>query len=523
MRARTVLSVVSGVSIGLGGLVAVPAASRPAAPVALTRGELRWLARVTFGIDTATVARYRALGREKFLDEQLHPSGSDPENLAAAIAAIPVTRQTAQALFAANRAEQQRINTLTSDDDKQKAREAINKAGNQAIYETTKRQLMRALESPSQLREQLTWFWMNHFSVFSGKANVRWTVAEYEEQAVRAHALGRFSDLVMATATSPAMLEYLDNAQSAVGKINENYARELMELHTLGVSGGPSGSTYTQGDVQELARVLTGAGLNVTDIPPKLPANQQALYARHGLFEFNPARHDFGAKMVLGHAIAGRGLAEIEDAVELLCRQAATARFISTKLATYFVADEPPPALVERMTRTFQKTDGSIAPVLREMFLDTAFIAALNAPAPKLEKFKDPMQFVVSSMRLAYDGKTITNYHPAVNWLQQLGEPLYGRVTPDGYALTEAAWSSSGQLVRRFEIARAIGSGNAGLFNNDDNTPGPSTGFPLLTSRLFFDAIDPALGARARDALGRTSSQQEWNTILLASPDWMQR
>jgi len=123
------------------------------------------------------------------------------------------------------------------------------------------------------------------------------------------------------------------------------------------------------------------------------------------------------------------------------------------------------------MTRTFQKTDGSIAAVLHEMFLDSAFLAPLNTAAGALEKFKDPMQFVVSSMRLAYDGKTITNYHPAVGWLQQLGEPLYGRVTPDGYPLTEGAWSSSGQLVRRFEIARAIGSGNAGLFNNDDKYP----------------------------------------------------
>ena len=520
MRAGTVLSVASLV---VAGLVAVPAASKSTVPALLTRGELRWLGRVTFGIDTATVARYRALGRERFLDEQLHPPASDPANLAATLAAIPVTQQTAQARLAANRAEQQRINTLTNDDDKQKARDALNRSGNQAVYETTKRQLMRALESPSQLREQMTWFWMNHFSVFSGKANIRWTLAEYEEQAVRAHALGRFSDLVMATATSPAMLEYLDNAQSAVGKINENYARELMELHTLGVSGGPSGSTYTQADVQELARVLTGVGLNFTDNRPKLPVNRQALYVRRDLFEFNPARHDFGAKTVLGHAIAGEGLAELEDAVALLCRQPATARFISTKLATYFIADEPPSALVERMARTFQKTDGSIAAVLRELFLDSAFLAGLNGPTATLEKFKDPMQFVVSSMRLAYDGKMITNYHPAVGWLQQLGEPLYGRVTPDGYPLTEAAWSSSGQLVRRFEIARAIGSGNAGLFNNDDNTPGPSTGFPMLTSRLFFDAIEPALGVRARDALGRTSSQQEWNTILLASPDWMQR
>ena len=520
MRARTVLFVAAVVLTRVAG---VPAASGPPAPAALTRGDLRWLARVTFGIDTAMVARYRALGRDKFLDEQLHPPAGDPLSLAAAVAALPVTRQSAQARLTANRTEQQRINTLTNDDDKQAARTVLNQAGNQAAYETTKRHLMRALESPSQLREQLTWFWMNHFSVFSGKANLRWTVAEYEEQAVRTHALGRFSDLVLATAVSPAMLEYLDNAQSAVGKMNENYARELMELHTLGVSGGPSGSTYTQGDVQELARVLTGVGLNMTDTAPRLSPTQQALYVRRGLFEFNPTRHDVGPKTVLGHAIGGQGLGELEDAVTFLCRQPATARFISTKLATYFVADEPPPALVERMARTFQKTDGDIGAVLHEMLLDRAFMAALNNPASPLEKFKDPMQFVVSSMRLAYDGKVITNYHPAIGWLQQLGEPLYGRVTPDGYPLTEAAWSSSGQMVRRFEIARALGSGNAGLFNNEDSTPGPSTGFPLLTSRLFFDAIDRTLGARAHEALGRTSSQQEWNTILLASPDWMQR
>jgi hypothetical protein len=165
---------------------------------------------------------------------------------------------------------------------------ALNQSGNQVVYETAKRHLTRALRSPAQLREQMTWFWMNHFTVFSGKANVRWTLAEYEEQSVRAHALGTFSDLVLATVTSPAMLEYLDNAQSAAGKINENYARELMELHTLGVSGGPSGSRYTQQDVQELARVLTGVGLNLSDNTPRLPADQKALYIRRGLFEFNP-------------------------------------------------------------------------------------------------------------------------------------------------------------------------------------------------------------------------------------------
>ena len=432
-------------------------------------------------------------------------------------------QEAASARIKANRDEQQRINGLTNDDEKQKARSALNQAGNEVVYETMKRHLTRDVESPWQLREQMTWFWMNHFSVFQGKANVRWTLKEYED-SVRAHALGKFSDLVVATVMSPAMLEYLDNAQSAAGKINENYARELMELHTLGVSGGPSGSRYTQTDVQELARVLTGVGVNFSGTEPKLAPARQRFYLHNGLFEFNPARHDFNNKTVLGVAInGGDGLDEVKHTVDLICRQPATARFISAKLATYFVADQPPPRLVDRMTVTFQKTDGSIAAVLREMFLDKEFVAALNAQPAALEKFKDPMHFVVSSLRLAYEGKTITNYHAVTGWLQQLGEPLYGRVTPDGYALTEAAWTSSGQMVRRFEIARAIGSGSAGLFNGEDNKPGPAVGFPMLTTRLFYDAIEPTLGAKTRDALSRTTSQQEWNTVLLASPEWMLR
>ena len=361
------------------------ASSAAPAPPGLSRADLRWLDRVTFGLDSATVAAYQRLGREKFLDLQLHPA-DDPVALKSEIAALPLTQESAESQIQANRTEQLRINALTNEDEKQAARNVLNQSGNEAIYETTKRHLIRALESPSQLREQMTWFWMNHFSVFSGKANVRWELAEYEEQAIRAHALGKFSDLVLATVTSPAMLEYLDNAQSAVGKINENYARELMELHTLGVSGGPSGSAYTQQDVQELARVLTGAGVNLSGTAPRLPAAQQAMYIRRGLFEFNPVRHDFTPKTVLGQAITGKGFDEIENAITLLCRQPAAAKFISRKLATYFVGEDAPPAMVERMTRTFQRTDGSIASVLHDMFLDRDFLASLASPAPKVEK-----------------------------------------------------------------------------------------------------------------------------------------
>jgi len=507
--------------LALAVLVATPSAhGRPT----FTRGDLRWLERVTFGVDSATVAEYRRVGREKFLDEQLKAPVADAGDLAQGIASLGISQKTAEERLHWFRAEQQRINTLPTDQAKQQARMTVNQAGNQALYETARRHLMRALKSPSQLREQMTWFWMNHFSVFSGKANVRWTLAEYEEKAIRPNALGSFRDLVMASLTSPAMLEYLDNAQSAAGRINENYARELMELHTLGVSGGPSGSRYTQQDVQELARVLTGVGLNVTDTTPKFGPARAPLYIRRGLFEFNPARHDTGVKVVLSTKIQGKGFDEVEEAVTMLCRQPATSRFISTKLAQYFVADDPPAALVDRMARTFQKTDGNIAAVLRTMFLDKDFVKALDAPEPKLQKFKDPVQFVVSSLRVAYEEKTLTNYHPAVNWLQQLGEPLYGRVTPDGYPLTEPAWTSSGQLVRRFEIARAIGSGNAGLFNTEEpGAAAPGVGFPMLTSRLYYDVLEPALSVKTRTTLAETSSQQEWNTILLASPDWMQR
>ena len=164
-------------------------------------------------------------------------------------------------------------------------------------------EILHALYSPAQLQEQLTWFWLDHFSVFQYKANDAWLVGDYADHAIRPHALGHFRDLVMATLTHPAMLQYLDNAQNANGHINENYARELMELHTLGV-----GSGYTQQDIQELARVLTGVGVNASGNEPKLKPEWQQLYRHDGAFEFNPARHDFGGKTLLAKAHPGQWL-----------------------------------------------------------------------------------------------------------------------------------------------------------------------------------------------------------------------
>ena len=479
----------------------------------LTEEDVRWLNRLTYGIDGPTVARYQAMGRKVFLDAQLRAGDDDePPQLRTDLAHLDLLNQSLLQTLSDVDQENRRINTLGSEDEKQTARKLQNDAAGKMVYQTSKRHLLRALYAPAQLREQMVWFWDNHFSVFQGKANLRWSVADYEEHAIRPYALGNFRDLVMATLKHPAMLVYLDNAQSAGGKINENYARELLELHMLGVNGG-----YSQQDVQELARILTGVGVNTQSTSPRLKPEWQALYKREDAFEFNPARHDFGDKVFLGHEIKGSGWDEVEQAVDIIVKQPATARFISNKLALYFVSDTPPQPLVDRMTKTFERSNGDIAQVLRTMFMSREFNATLGS------KFKDPMHYVISAMRLAYNGKTVTNLKPVNNWLNALGEPLYGRLTPDGYGLRERDWASSGQMSKRFEIARAIGGGSAGLFDSEDGSPPMAFGFPMLSNRLFYETIDNVMSTPVKLALDKAASQAEWNAYLLASPDFMYR
>jgi uncharacterized protein (DUF1800 family) len=349
----------------------------------------------------------------------------------------------------------------------------------------------------------MTWFWMNHFSVYQYKNNVRAMLADYEENAIRPHALGRFRALLGATARHPAMLRYLDNEQNAANRINENYARELMELHTLGAAGG-----YTQRDVQELARILTGVGLNLTSEMPKLRPERQSQYVRQGLFEFNPNRHDYNDKIFLDHTVKGRGLAELDEALDRLARHPSTARFVSRKLALYFVSDDPPAQLVDRMAQVFQSSDGDIAATLRVMLRSPEFGASLGG------KFKDPVHYVVSAVRLAYDDKPILNAAPIINWLNRMGEGLYNRETPDGYPLTQASWASPGQMTTRFEIARAIGSGSAGLFKADGPQGAEVAAFPQLSNALYYQAVQKTLTPATLKALGEARSPQEWNTTL---------
>jgi uncharacterized protein (DUF1800 family) len=499
-----------------GGLLLAGCAARtdvarvPATPVKeMRREDTLWLERVSFGLDSASVEGYRQLGRERYLERQLHPGEPAlPAPIAAEIAALEVAHADPSKSLADVNAQYKLINAMPDGTDKEQARKALNDRGNKLAYEAIRRDLLRDVYSPAQLQEQMVWFWLNHFSVFQYKANLRWLVGDYEERAIRPHVFGHFKDLVMATLEHPAMLQYLDNNQNAAGHINENYARELLELHTLGVGGG-----YSQQDVQELARVLTGVGVNVGD-QPKLKPEMQRMYVREGAFEFNPARHDFGAKSLLGHPVTGRGFGEVEDAVGLIVAQPACARFISRQLAIYFVADSPPAALVERTAQTFMHTDGDIGAVLHTLFMSREFNAVLGA------KFKDPTRYVVSAIRFAYDGRPISNTRPVLNWLNGLGEAPYGRQTPDGYPLTELGWASAGQMSRRFEIARAIGAGNAGLFDAEEGAAASAAGFPQLSNRLYFEALEPFLAARTKDALNRANSQQEWNTFLLSSPEF---
>jgi uncharacterized protein (DUF1800 family) len=306
------------------------------------------------------------------------------------------------------------------------------------------------------------------------------------------------------------MLRYLDNAENAKGHINENYAREIMELHTLGV-----GSGYSQEDVQELARILTGVGVNFQPVDPNAPKSPHPDHVRNGLFEFHPGRHDYGVRHLLGHTIEGRGLAEVDDALDIIARHPATATHVCRQIATYFFSDTPPDALVQRMAEKFRVTDGDIAGVLTVLFKSPEFSGTLP------QKHKDPMQFVLSAVRLAYDTKVILNAGPVINWLNRLGEGLYNRQTPDGYPMIAAAWNAPGQMATRFEIARAIGSNAAGLFKAPTPDAVERPAFPQIANAFYFNTLRPTLSEATRAALDQAGSPQEWNTLLLSSPEFM--
>jgi uncharacterized protein (DUF1800 family) len=337
--------------------------------------------------------------------------------------------------------------------------------------ELSEAKLLRAIYSERQLEEVMTDFWYNHFNVFIGKGPDRYMITAYERDVIRPHVLGKFKDLLVATSKSPAMLFYLDNWQS-VGPhsqlalygnqrrqyrrgpfggiyrmpprpqqnknrpsgLNENYAREIMELHTLGVDGG-----YTQKDVTELAKVLTGWSI---DKP------QQG-----GSFKFNERAHEPGPKYIFGQKIGEHGEGEGMEMLDLLARHPSTAKFISKKLAMRFVSDNPPQSLIDRMAQTFQKKDGDIREVLRTMFTSPEFWATDAYRA----KVKTPLEFMASSVRAS--GVEVQNALPLVQFLNRMGMPLYGMQPPTGYSMKAETWVNSAALLTRMNFALALGTG----------------------------------------------------------------
>ena len=408
---------------------------------------LHVLNRLTYGPAPGDVQKVQAMGVEKFIQMQLAPESIPlPAKLRQQLDTLDTLRMDPTELF-------REYGPPRAQRGQKPAPEEIKAARRRArviLEQAVQARLWRATESPRQLQEVMVDFWYNHFNVYAAKGLDHLWAGAYEEQAIRPYALGRFRDLLGATAHHPAMLFYLDNWQNtapdspgARGRfegINENYARELMELHTLGVNGG-----YTQADVIALAHIFTGWGLG------------RPRDGGRGGFYFDPRRHDFSDKTFLGRTIKGSGEAEGEQALDILARAPATARHISYELAQYFVADDPPPALVERLSERFLATGGDIRAVLDTLFHSPEFWDRKYVG----NKFKTPYQYVVSAVRAA--DIDVVNVRPLYGMLIQLGMPLYACLTPDGYKNTRAAWLNPDAMTRRISFATTLASGRLPL------------------------------------------------------------
>jgi uncharacterized protein (DUF1800 family) len=315
------------------------------------------------------------------------------------------------------------------------------------LQELQANKILRAVYSERQLQEVMTDFWFNHFNVYWNKGSDRWLTTSYEAQAIRPNVLGKFKDLVMATAKSPAMLFYLDNHLSSVPNprlranaprragINENYARELMELHTMGVDGG-----YTQTDVTEVARAFTGWTIE----QPR----------ENGSFMFRPMMHDNGEKVVLGEKIpANGGIRDGEMVIDILVRHPSTAKFIATKLVRRFVSDNPPASLVEKVAATYTKTDGDIREMLRTLFYSEEFMS----PEAVGQKTKSPFEYAISAIR-ALGGDTLATNQQLAQAISQMGQPLYQFQAPTGFPDRADNWMSDGAIVARLNFAVTLTS-----------------------------------------------------------------
>lgn len=500
------------------------------------------LNRLTFGPRPGDIARVSSLGIDRWIEMQLN-SASIPDTLADRVLATMETQRKSVVDLIADHPDpqeiQQRLNqqraaagatagvlVAFSAADSLMLRRAQQTAA-QLTAQIQAVRVVRAVASERQLQEVMTDFWENHFSVFVGKSPNRYSMVEYDRDVIRPRAMGKFRDLLGVVAKSSQMLFYLDNWQSGVDSlhpnvdearielrrqsnpdpdvqrfaalprrrprgVNENYARELMELHTLGVDGG-----YSQTDVQEMARALTGWTIQA----PQLG----------GGFVFRPELHDAGAKTVLGHALPpGRGVEDGEAVLDIVARAPATARFIATKLARHFVSDDPPSALVDRCAAAFTKTDGDIRETLRCVITSPEFFSRTAYRA----KVKTPFELVTSAMR-ALSAQPDTSPRGA-QAVAQLGQPIFGRLTPDGWPDRGDAWMNSGAILNRINFGFRLAAGQFPMVSVA-RWPSAARLRSLPVDAQVNGVIDELLGGDVSEETRKILSSGE-NPMLAAAP-----
>ena len=500
---------------------------------------LHVLNRIGFGPRPGDVERVKALGLQRYIDEQLRPERIADPNMPARLGALATlglsNREIAdtyelpqlQARQAHKKdAAQAGDNAPAARDNVDKGRmpDPLQQKANRVVVELSDQKILRAVYSERQLQEVLTDFWFNHFNVDARKGPDRFMLTEYEREVIRPRVLGKFHDLLEADAKSPAMLFYLDNWMSAdpngphkqpmaaprVGRgrfgglmfppaarpnaqgknapkgLNENYGRELMELHTLGVDGG-----YTQKDVTEVARAFTGWTIQ----NPRLG----------GGFRFEPRIHDEGQKIVLGHVIkAGGGERDGEQVLDILAKHPSTARFIATKLVRRFVSDTPPPTLVDRAAARFRETDGDLREVMRTILTSPEFFA----PEAYRAKVKTPFEFVASALRAT--GADIQDATPLVREMQQLGQPLYMCQPPTGYKDTADAWVNTGALVNRMNFSLLLAS---------NKVPRVTVADPSTVNTILGDDVSET----TRSTIAKATSAPQMAALTLGAPEFQRR
>jgi uncharacterized protein (DUF1800 family) len=499
-RLRVVVFATLCMSVLVGRLAATATPSMPRDDAAIVHA----LSRLAFGPRPGDVERVKAIGLAAWIDRQLEPRGIDDRATEQALSTLPTLTMSIAELQREYPRPARRDNNA---DPQMSPRELFKvpppeRRPIRIVGEMQAARLVRAIESERQLEEVMVDFWFNHFNVHAAKGEVKWYVTSYERDVIRPNALGKFGDLLRGTATHPAMLFYLDNWLSTRpdftmpfgrnrGKragLNENYARELMELHTLGVDGG-----YTQRDVTEVARAFTGWTID----RPRDAAR----------FVFRPLMHDRGEKIVLGTRLpAGAGQDDGERVLSLLLHHPATAQFIATKLVRRFVADDPPASLVERAAATFRATDGDIKATLRTILAAPEFWA----PAARRAKIKKPFEYVASAVRAVGGHVDARAGFVLARSVAEMGEGLYGAQPPTGYPDRAEAWVNAGALLARLNFALAL---------TQHRLPGVALDLsPLVVDRTAPDAaLDRLLDALLRG--GATAQTRAVLTAQLTNPE----